>query len=135
MRIKAHIINPGQGEGKAIVSVKPFSFLGDFDPVTGKVVSTDSDIFGENLSDKVFVFPTGKGSSAGPIIALLAKEAKNVPAAMVCIEAEPIIALAAITAKIPMVDKINKNLFKIIKTGDSLKVDATLGLIEVIKTK
>jgi len=133
MKFRGHTINRGYGEGEAIVTKMPFSFLGEFDPSTGKVISPNSDIFGENLSGKVFVLVTGKGSSGGPTIAWLAKRAKHAPAAMVCTEAEPIIGLAAITADIPMVDKLNKNAYEVIKTGDYLKVDATSGIVELIE--
>lgn len=133
MILKGHTINRGQAEGEAIVTRMAFSFLGELDPTTGKVVSPASDIAGQSIVGKVFVFPTGKGSSAGPTIAWLAKDAGNAPAAMVCVEAEPIIGLAAITADIPMVDKLDKNPLEAIKTGDYVKVDATKGIVEVIK--
>ncbi|MBN1848635.1 MAG: DUF521 domain-containing protein [Deltaproteobacteria bacterium] len=57
------------------------------------------------------------------------------PGAIICIMAEPIIASAAITADIPMIDRIEKDLFNKIKTGDYLKVDATKGIIEISNKK
>ena len=135
MILKGHTINPGRAEGEAIVTRMAFSFLGELDPSTGKVVSPVSDIAGESIKGKVFVIPTGKGSSAGPTIAWLAKDANNAPAAMICVEAEPIIGLAAITADIPMVDKLDHNPLDVIKTGDYVKVNATEGIVEVIEKK
>ena len=56
----------------------------------------------------------------------------NLPSAMICIEAEPIVAAAAITTNIPMVDKLDKDPLLVIKTGDYVKVDATYGIVEII---
>ena len=135
MILKGHTINPGYGEGEAIVSKIPFSFLGELDPTTGKVPSPSHDLAGESLVGKVFICPTGKGSSGGPTIAWLAMKAENIPAAMICVDAEPIIGLGAITADIPMVDKLDKNPLEVIKTGDYVKVNATEGVVEVIEKK
>jgi len=135
MILKGHTVNPGVGEGEAIVSRIPFSFLGELDPITGKVASPSHDLAGQSLAGKVFVCPTGKGSSGGPTIAWLAKKAENTPVAMICIDAEPIIALGAITADIPMVDKLDKNPLEVIETGDYVRVDATEGIVEVIPKK
>ena len=54
---------------------------------------------------------------------------------MICVKAEPIIALAAITADIPMVDRLDKNPLEVIETGDYVKVDATKGVVEVTKVQ
>ena len=88
---------------------------------------------GQSVVGKVLVCPTGKGSSGGPNIAYLAKKAGNAPKALLCVEVEPIIALAAITAGIPAVDRLDKNPLEVIKTGDWVRVDTTQGVIEVIE--
>lgn len=131
MILKGHTISPGKGEGEAIVTNTPFSFLGELDPETGKVPSKTHELYGQTLAGKVFVFPTGKGSSTAPMVAWYAMKKGNLPSAMICVEAEPIVAAAAITTNIPMVDKLNKDPLLVIKTGDYVKVDATKGIIEV----
>ncbi len=68
----------------------------------------------------------------GPIISWYAAKAGNSPAAIICIEAESIIASAAITAGIPMVDRLDKNPLEVIRTGDYVKVDATAGVVEIV---
>jgi predicted aconitase with swiveling domain len=132
MKLKGYTVNPGEGEGEAVVVDTPFSFLGELDPSTGKIPSPFHPQFGQSLKDKILVFPTGKGSSMGPVIGWYAMKAGKNPAAMVCIEAEPIIASVALTANIPMVHKLDKNPLEIIKSGDYVKVDATAGIVEVI---
>lgn len=132
MILKGHTISPGDAEGEAIVTNTPFSFLGELEPTTGKVPSPSHELFEQTLAGKIFVFPTGKGSSGAPIISWKAKERGNNPKAMICVQAEPIVASAAITADIPMVDRLDKNPLDVIKTGDYVKVDATNGTVEIV---
>lgn len=132
MILKGHTVNPGYAEGEAIVTKVAFSFLGELDPTTGKVPSPSHELFDQTIAGKIFVFPTGKGSSAASIVSWIAMQMRNNPKAMICIEAEPIVAAAAITANIPMVDKLVENPLDVIKTGDFLKVDATKGIVEIV---
>ena len=133
MKLKGRVVNPGEAVGEALVTRTPFSFGGEMDPSTGKVSTPGHELEGQSLADKVFVFPTGKGSSGGPIIAWLAKKAGNAPKAMICIEAEPIIALCAITADIPMIHKLDRNPLEIISTGDRVRVSGADGTVEIIE--
>jgi len=131
MKLKGHTISPGKAEGEAVVLDEPFSFLGELDPNTGKIASPLSKQFGQDLRGKVIVTPTGKGSSMGSVISWYAMKAGNNPAAIICLQAEAILASAAIVAGIPMIDKLDKNPFEFIRPGDYVKVDAAAGIIEV----
>jgi predicted aconitase with swiveling domain len=133
MKVRGHKINEGKGEGKAIVYRGPFSFVGDINPKNGVVPVPGHELEGQSLANKVFIFTTGHGSSAGPYQAYSCKEAGNAPAALICVEAEPVIALSAITADIPMVDRLEKNPLDVIENGDYVKVDATNANVEIIK--
>jgi predicted aconitase with swiveling domain len=131
MKLKGHKVSPGMAEGEAVVLEDPFSFLGELDPNTGRIASPLNKEYGRDLRGKVIVVPTGKGSSMGPVISWYAMKAGNNPAAIVCLQAEAILASAAIVAGIPMVDKLDKNPFDFIKTGDRVKVDADAGIVEI----
>ena len=131
--LKGHCVSPGKAEGEAIVSRVAFSFVGELDPTTGKVPSPSHELFGQSLAGKIFVFPTGKGSSGAPVMSWKAMKQGNNPKAMICIEAEPTVAAAAITANIPMVDRLDGNPIEVIKPGDYVKVDADAGNVEVLK--
>jgi predicted aconitase with swiveling domain len=133
MKLKGHTINRGYGEGKAIVYNGTFSWVGDLDLKTGTVQVPGHPLEGQTLVGKVFVCVTGHGGTGGPYFSYNAKKAGFTPEAMICVEAEPIIALAAMAADIPMVDKLEKNPLELIKTGDYVKVDATNGVVEVIR--
>jgi predicted aconitase with swiveling domain len=133
MQLKGHKINEGQAEGEAIVFDGAFSFLGDYDPITGNCLIRTPELSGKNMVDKVLVCITGKGSSRGPLNTYRAAKANTCPKAIVCMEAEPVLAAAAIVANMPMVDRLNRNPVEVIKTGDWVKVDADNGIIEITK--
>jgi len=133
MEIKAHMISAGKAEGKAVVYDGPFAFLGDLDPVTGKICMPRHELQGVNLAYKIFVFTTGKGSSGCDFAAWNAKKNGKAPAAIICLESEPVLSGAVIAAEIPAVDRPDVNVVKVIKTDDYVKVDATSGVIEILE--
>jgi predicted aconitase with swiveling domain len=59
--------------------------------------------------------------------------AKNncAPAAIINEEAEPIIAVGAIIARIPMVDRLEKGAYARIKDGTQITVDGSKGMADV----
>jgi len=131
-RIRGRAISKGVAEGEAIVSMRNFSFLGDVDPETGIVVAEDSDIRGESIAGKIFVFPSGRGSTVGSYVILRMARKGVAPAGIINVESEPVIAVGAILAGIPVVDKLEENPLEIIKTGDIVGIKAEKGgLVEV----
>ena len=131
MILKGRKVNGGIVEGEAIVSRLPFSYLGDLDPRTGTVLPEGHDLRGQRIAGKIFIFPIGKGSTVGPNIAYAAKRLGNTPRAMVCLQAEPVMAMVAIMNDIPMVAGFDNNILDLIRTGDRIRVDGDAGTIEV----
>ena len=131
MEIRAHMVSAGQAEGKAVVYNGPFAFLGDLNPVTGLICMPRHKLEGESLVNKVFVFTTGKGSSGCDFAAWAAKKNGKAPAAIICLESEPVLSGAVIATEIPTVDCPEVNVLELIKTGDYVKVHATEGIIEL----
>ncbi len=130
MDIKARSISRGKASGEALISHAPIGFLGGVDPETGVIIEKGHPLEGKNVAGKVLVFPNGKGSTVGSYVMLqLAKNGKA-PAAIINVSAEPIIAVGAIISKIPMVDKPEKDVFKELKDGMRVEVDADKGRIE-----
>ncbi len=130
MEIRAHMVSAGKAEGEALVYNGPFAFLGDLSPVTGLICMPRHKLEGQSLVKKVFVFTTGKGSSGCDFAAWAAKKNGNVPAAIICLESEPVLSGACITTGIPAVDRPEKNVLELIKTGNHVRVDADAGIIE-----
>lgn len=129
MEIKARPISKGKASGEVLMTTQPFSFLGGVDPKTGIVIEKGHDLEGECIAGKVIVFPNGKGSTVGSYVILGLAKNKKAPAAIINIDAEPIIIVGAIISKIPMVDKPEKDVFKLLKNGMKVEVDGTKGTI------
>jgi len=113
------VIKPGHAEGEALVSPDPIGFLGGVDPDTGVVVESGHPLEGQCVAGRVLVFPTGKGSTVGSYT--LYRLARNglAPAAIINAEADPVVAVGAIIAEIPMVDQVDVSR---IRTGDWVQV-------------
>jgi len=129
MEIKARAISRGRGAGEALLSTEPISFLGGIDPKTGDVIERGHPLEGKCVAGKVLIFPHGKGSTVGSYVMLQLAENGKAPAAIINVSAEPIIAVGAIISGIPMVDKPEMDVFKLLKDGQRVEVDGDGGLI------
>ncbi len=103
--IKCRTIFRGKVTGKALVSNVSISFFGGVDPNTGLIIEKNHPLFNKSVKNKILIFTTGKGSTVGSYILLQLAKNKKAPSAIICKEAEPIVAVGAIIAEIPMVDK------------------------------
>jgi len=130
LRLRGRRVVGGSAEGEALVSVDPFSFYGGVDPETGVVTEPGHAVEGECITGKVFVFPTGKGSTVGSYVIYRMKKLGTAPAAIINTETEAIIVTGCVLAEIPLIDRLEENPLKTLKTGDLLKVNAEEGFIE-----
>ncbi|MEM3711249.1 MAG: DUF126 domain-containing protein [Thermoprotei archaeon] len=129
--IRGRAISKGVAKGEALVTSQPISFLGGVDPSTGIVVDSNHELAGRKLTGKVLVFPHGKGSTVGTYtLYQLAKNGLG-PIAIVNRVAEPIVAVGAIMSGIPLVDNLEIDPVKTLKTGQLMLVDGDRGLVEV----
>jgi len=131
--LKCHKIIGGYGEGEALVSHEPICFYLT-DPKTGVVRERSHELAGKNLANKVLVFPSGKASSVVQIDGLFKLASHNVaPKAMIVKDVETVLVVSAFLVKVPLVDKLEKDPFEIIHTGDFVKVDAEKGMVTITK--
>ncbi len=133
MKLKGRKVVGGYAEGEALVSADPVSFYGGVDPETGIVVEPGHAVEGKCITGKVFVFPTGKGSTVGSYVIYRMSKLGTAPAALVNSETEAIIATGCVISGIPLVDKLDRDPLMEIKSGDLLKVSADEGVVEVVK--
>ena len=119
-RLTGRIIKSGQCEGSALVSPEPLSFFGGVDATTGVVVEQGHPLQGQSIAGRVLVFPTAKGSTVGSYILYRLKKAGLAPAGIINAESEAIVAVGAIMAEIPMVDRVD---ITQIQTGDWVMVE------------
>ena len=118
--MRGRTIKAGKAAGEALVSPEPIGFLGGIDPETGRVVESGHCLQGECITDRVLVFPTGKGSTVGSYTLYRMAVSGTAPAAIVNAESEAIVAVGAIMADIPMVDLVD---IRQIRSGDWVQVD------------
>lgn len=119
IHVLARVVKAGHAEGEALVSSEPIGFFGGVDPDTGVVIDPGHPLEGRCVAGRVLVFPTGKGSTVGSYI--LYRLARNdvAPVAIVNAEADPVVAVGAVIAEIPMVDHVDLSR---IRTGDWVEV-------------
>ena len=129
--IKCRKISRGTTAGDVILSKEPLSFLGGVDPDTGNVIDRGHQLYQQNVSGKILVIPSGKGSTVGSYVIFQMAKNNTAPLAIIAMEAEPIIATGAIMASIPMVDHPEENVLEILTDGDRVEVDADAGIIKI----
>lgn len=113
-------IRRGKARGIALVSAAAIGFLGGVDADTGIVAEPGHPLQGQSIAGRVLVFPTGKGSTVGSYTLYRLAKRGLAPAAIVNARSEAIVAVGAIIADIPMVDRVDIGQ---IKTGDRVEVN------------
>ena len=128
--IDCRSIAKGKGKGELIVSSEPISFLGGVNPENGEIIDPNHELKGEIIKDKVLFIPGGKGSTVGSYVIFQMKKNNTAPKAIICLNAEPIIATGAIMSDIPMVDspEDTQNLVD----GTLVEVDGNEGTITIL---
>lgn len=132
MILRGRRVMGGVAEGEALVSVEPVSFYGGVDPETGFVTEPGHCCCGENVSGRVFVFPTGKGSTVGSYVIYRMRKLGTAPAAIVNVETEAILATGCVISDIPLVDKLDIDPLEAIKTGMRVRVNGDDGTVETL---
>jgi hypothetical protein len=130
--IKCRKISKGHAIGEIIVTKDPLSFLGGVDPNTGVIIDSGHELYGETITSKILVIPSGKGSTVGSYVIFQMAKNKTAPKAIISLKAEPIIATGAIMAEIPMVDEPEADILNILSTGDVVEVDADSEIIKLL---
>jgi len=134
LRLRGRALSRGVGVGEALVSTRPLSFFGGVDAKTGVVVERGHPRRGACGKGRVLVFPSGKGSTVGSWVLYELSMRGLAPAAIVNVEADPVVAVGCIVARIPLVDKLDLNPVESIRTGWLVRVAAEgrEGLVEVL---
>ena len=122
MEIAATCILPGTSRGQLLSTRQPISLWGCVDPVTGNISDKRHELFGESISEKVLVFPFGKGSSTGSLMILELLRLNLAPAAIINIRTEPLLATGPVVGKhfyektFPIVN-VDESDFELLKIG------------------
>ena len=132
MKLTGRKVMGGVAEGEALVSTDSVSFYGGVDPVTGIITEPGHCCQGESITGKIFVFPTGKGSTVGSYSIYRMAKLGTAPAAMINVETEAILATGCVISDIPLVDKLDQNPVEVIKNGMRVRVNADEGTVEIL---
>lgn len=126
VQMQGRVVKAGSASGEALASREPISFFGGVDPETGVVIDQGHPLEGRSVAERVLVFPTGKGSTVGSYT--LYRLARNglAPAAIVNEEADPVVAVGAVIADVPMVDHVDTGR---IRTGDWVEIEDRVVLV------
>lgn len=131
-KFSCHKISEGVAEGEVIVSKDDVMFY-LIEPDTGKVIEPAHDLEGKSISQKILIFPSGKGSSVVQADGLYQLNQKdNSPKAMIIEYPETVLVSSAIIMEVPMVDRVDPEFYEVVKDGDRIKVDADNGIIEIL---
>ena len=133
MKIKGRSISKGVASGKALISKQKISFLGAVNPTTGVIMDKSLDIYGKEITNRILIFPGGKGSTVGSYVIYQLKKHGKSPCAMITRRADTIVAVGAIIAEIPVVDSLEIDAIEdeLIRDGEEVLVNGTEGYIEL----
>lgn len=122
------VANP---HGQLLVSDTPISFWGGIDPANGDVIDEHHPLSGENVTSRLLAIPGSRGSCSGSSVLLELLDCDKSPAALIFSEAEEILVLGALIARV-MFDKslpllrINGEDFKTLVNGADAQIDNDL---------
>jgi predicted aconitase with swiveling domain len=131
--LRGRKVSPGKAKGEALVTIEPIGFNFGVDPQTGVIVEKGHQLEGVSIKGKILVFPSGKGSTGGSFSIYQIGVLGTAPKAMINIRSETIVAVGAVMAHIPLVDRLDSNPIEIIENGDEVEVDADNGLVIINK--
>lgn len=126
MNLTGRSISKGTASGELLKTDTPISFLGGVDPRTGIIIDANHPLAGQNITGKILAFPHGKGSTVGSYVLYALSRNGTAPAAVINTECETIIAIGAIIAGIPAVDRLEGDLPE---NGTVVTVDGTEGTV------
>ncbi|MBQ4597811.1 MAG: DUF126 domain-containing protein [Methanocorpusculum sp.] len=126
MNLTGRSISKGSASGELLKTDTPISFLGGVDPRTGNIIDANHPLAGQNITGKVLAFPYGKGSTVGSYVLYALSRNGTAPAAVINTECETIIAIGAIIAGIPAVDRLEGDLPE---NGTVVTVNGTEGTV------
>jgi predicted aconitase with swiveling domain len=96
--MRGRVLFDGPAQGRAMVLAEPLSLWGGLDPETGQVIDAQHPARGEDLTGRVLVMPSGRGSSSSSSVLAEAVRTGHAPAAILLGEPDSILAVGAAVA-------------------------------------
>ena len=123
----------GVVEGEALVTRDLVAFWGGTNWATGEIVEIGHEARGQNMADKILVFPRGKGGAGDTFGYYYLYRSGKAPMALICNRGMGQTVAGALLGGTPMVYGFDTDVVEAIKTGDIVRVDTDTGEIEIVK--
>ena len=130
--LKCH---PGIGpsvQGFALAAVDDFSARYDLDRIQGVFSRPTHKLYSKDYRDRILVLNTAKGGVASAWMLRHMRESGVSPLAYVFNSVNPILAQGAAFGDIPMVDRFECDVTRMIRTEDELLVEPSVGRVIVL---
>ena len=123
----------GVVEGEALVTTDLVAFWGGTNWETGEIVEIGHEAKGQNMADKILVFPRGKGGAGDTFGYYYLYRSGKAPKALICNRGMGQTVAGALLGSTPMIYGFDIDVVETIKTGDMVRVDTDKGEIEIIE--
>ena len=118
--------------GTALVAADNFSARYDLDRSRGIFSRASHKLAGQRYADRVLVLDTAKGGVATAWMLHDMVSRGIVPRALIFNRVNPILAQGAAFGNVALVDRFDGDVTRIFRTGDELRVDPAVGLVEIL---
>ena len=133
--LQCHVGIGSEVKGIALVANDNFSARYDLDRVRGVFSRPQHKLYGQSYKDVILVLNTAKGGVATAWMLYEMTSRKIAPKALILNSVNTILAQGAALAKMPIVDRFEEgDVTKLIKTGDELTVQPSLGRVILINS-
>ncbi|NHJ33633.1 MAG: DUF126 domain-containing protein [Asgard group archaeon] len=113
--------------GEAIVTKNPITLLGFVNPKTGQITEEGHDLNGKSITNKIFIFPRGVGSTVGPYTLINLMKNNKGPIAIINRESDQGTVAGCSVARIPLAYGFEHDLSNFVSTGDKVKIQFESG--------
>jgi predicted aconitase with swiveling domain len=118
--------------GAALVAADNFSARYDPDRTRGVFSRPSHKLAGESYVDRILVLDNAKGGVATAWMLHEMMARTIVPRALIFNRVNPILAQGAAFANVMLVDRFDRDVTQLFRTGDELRVDPTAGIVEIL---
>ncbi len=129
--IKGHVGIGAPVTGPALVAADNFSARYDLDRINGTFSRPSHQLFGQSYLGKVLVLNIAKGGVATAWMLYEMASRGKAPLALLLNYANPIMAQGAAHADFPLIDRFECDITEVIRTGQTVSVDPSAGLVTV----
>jgi len=133
IKLKGRSVYSGIAEGEALVTQTALPGYGGVDPETGNIIDRFHELYGENITNKIMVIRGAKGSSGWAGTFHMARILGTAPAGIIFTIMTSKICLGIVAMKRPAITELEIDPFKVIETGDYIRLDGDKGEITIFK--